>query len=67
MRKKDIRKITKNGQGAYYISIPTVETAKYYDVLEPMDDLIKELKLRERQKVIVKKYGKGILIEDWKK
>ena len=53
MRKKDIRKITKNGQGAYYISIPK--------------DLIKELKLRERQKAIVKKYGKGILIEDWKK
>jgi antitoxin component of MazEF toxin-antitoxin module len=53
MKSDNIRKITKNGQGTYYISIPK--------------DLIKELGLRERQKVVVKKYGKNILIKDWKK
>lgn len=49
--KGEIRKITKNGRGTYYIAIPK--------------DMIKELKMKERQKVVVKKYGKGILIEDW--
>jgi len=50
--KKEIRKITKNGRGTYYIAIPK--------------DLMKELRFKERQKVVVKKHGKGILIEDWK-
>ncbi|MCK5285869.1 MAG: hypothetical protein KAJ58_01430 [Candidatus Pacebacteria bacterium] len=50
--KKDIRKIVKNGAGTYSISIPK--------------DLMKELRFKERQKVVVKKHGKGILIEDWK-
>jgi len=53
MEKQNIRKITKNGQGTYYISI--------------LKDLMKELKFKERQKVVVKKHGKGILITDWKK
>ena len=48
---KDIRKIIKNGAGSYYINIPLA--------------LVKELKLKERQKVVVKKHGKGILIEDY--
>ncbi|MBU1046382.1 hypothetical protein KKH36_01205 [Patescibacteria group bacterium] len=47
----NIRKIVKNGAGTYSISIPK--------------DLVKELRFKERQKVVVKKYGKGILIEDY--
>ncbi len=46
------RKIGKNSQGTYYVSLPK--------------GLIKELGFREKQKVVVKKRGKGILIEDWK-
>jgi len=49
---KVIRKITKNGAGTYYISIPK--------------NLMKKLRFKERQKVVVKKYGQGILIEDYK-
>ncbi len=49
----NIRKITKNGAGTYYISVPK--------------ELLKELKWKERQKVVVKKRGQGVLITDWKK
>ncbi len=49
---KEIRKITRTSRGTYYISIPK--------------ELIKELRFKEKQKVVVKKRGKGILIEDWK-
>ena len=48
-----VRKILKNNQGTYYISIPK--------------DIMKALRFRDNQKVVVKKYGKGILIEDWEK
>ncbi len=47
------RKIQKNNQGTYLISIPK--------------DIMKALRFRDNQKVVVKKYGKGILIEDWEK
>ena len=50
---KEVRKITKTSRGTYYISIPR--------------ELIKELKLKEGEKVIISKRGKGILIQDWKK
>jgi len=30
-------------------------------------DMIRDLKWRERQKVVVKKVGKRLIIEDWKK
>ena len=49
----DIRKIVKNGRGSYYINIPK--------------ELMKELRWRERQKVVVKKRGQGIVIKDWQK
>jgi hypothetical protein len=29
-------------------------------------EIIKELKIKKGQKLVVKKRGKGILIEDWK-
>lgn len=53
MQNKNIRKVVKNGRGSYYINIPI--------------EIVKELKLKERQKLTIKKRGKGILIEDWKK
>lgn len=53
MKQDNIRKVTRNGRGTYYVSIPR--------------GLVKELRLKERQKVVVSKYGKGILIKDWKK
>lgn len=47
------RTINKSGGGrSYTINVPP--------------KLIKELKWREKQKVIVKKRGEGILISDWK-
>ena len=47
----NVRKIQKNNQGTYLISIPK--------------DLMRELKFRDNQRVVVKKYGRGIMIEDW--
>ena len=52
MIRKNIRKIIQNGRGSYYINIPK--------------ELMKELQWKERQKVIVKKFGDRIIIEDWK-
>jgi antitoxin component of MazEF toxin-antitoxin module len=49
----NIRKITKNGRNSYYVNIPY--------------DMVKELRWKERQKVVVKKSGKKVIIEDWKK
>jgi antitoxin component of MazEF toxin-antitoxin module len=51
--KKYIRKVVKNGRNSYYINIPK--------------EIVKELKIRERQKLVINKRGKGILIVDWKK
>ena len=48
---QDIRKIGRNSQGTYYVTLPR--------------DLVKALKFREKQKVVVKKFGEGIMIEDW--
>jgi len=53
MTKKDIRKIVQNGRGSYYINIPK--------------ELMRQLRWKERQKVIVKKSGKKVIIEDWTK
>ena len=47
----NIRKIVKNGRGSYYINIPK--------------DIFKELRWRERQKLIVEKKGKTLIIRDW--
>lgn len=51
--KKYIRKVVKNGRESYYINIPK--------------EIIKELKIRERQKLVISKRGNGILVVDWKK
>lgn len=38
----------------------------YYTVTLPVG-VMRELKWQEKQKVVVKKRGKGIIITDWKK
>jgi hypothetical protein len=48
-----VRKITKTGTYTYYITLPKVA--------------ITELGWRARQKVVVKRVGKRLVIEDWKR
>jgi antitoxin component of MazEF toxin-antitoxin module len=48
---KNIRKLTRVGKISLSVTIPR--------------DLIVELGWKDNQKVIVKKRGQGILIEDW--
>lgn len=49
---KFIRKVVKNGRDSYYINIPK--------------ELIRLLKIKERQKLTVTTKGKSIIIKDWK-
>jgi len=51
--KKRVRKLTKQGKYSYYIVLPK--------------GVVDELDWRERQKLVIRKYGEGILIKDWKK
>jgi bifunctional DNA-binding transcriptional regulator/antitoxin component of YhaV-PrlF toxin-antitoxin module len=51
--KKYIRKVTRSGKRSLFINIPA--------------EIVDELKIRERQKLVVKRSGKKIIIEDWKK
>jgi len=48
---KNIRKILKSGD-SYAVTIPI--------------EMMKELKWKEKQKVVVKMKGKSIIIKDWK-
>jgi antitoxin component of MazEF toxin-antitoxin module len=50
---QNIRKLQKVGNGSVSVTIPI--------------ELIRELKWREKQKVVIRKRGKGLIIEDWKK
>lgn len=50
---KYIRKIVKNGRNSYYINIPK--------------EIVRELKFKERQKLVITKRGKRISIIDWEK
>lgn len=50
---KQTRKIVKNGRGSYYINIPK--------------ETMKGLKWKERQKIVVRRLGKKIILQDWKK
>ena len=50
---KHIRKLTRVGKFSMSVTIPI--------------EYIKELKWRERQKVVVNKKGKKLIIEDWKR
>ncbi len=53
MKNKNVRKITKVGGKSYAITIPI--------------EMIRELKWKERQKVIVEKRDGKIIIRDWEK
>jgi len=53
LENKNIRKLIKLGTNSLVVSLPV--------------DMIRQLKWREKQKVTVKKVGKKIIIEDWKK
>lgn len=50
---RNIRKLTRVGGGrSITVTLPI--------------EMIRELGWREKQKVVVKKWGKGMVIEDWK-
>lgn len=49
---KNIRSLTRVGKSSLSVTIPL--------------DIVQALGLRERQKVVVKRTGKKIVIEDWK-
>jgi len=48
---KNVRKIFKSGD-SYTVTLPI--------------EIVRALKWKEKQKVIVKKRGKGIIVTDWK-
>ncbi len=50
---KNIRKLTRVGGTSLSVTLPI--------------DYVRDLKWRERQKVVVKKKGKTLIIKDWKK
>ena len=50
--KQSVRKLAKLGRASIAVTLPI--------------GIIRELGWREKQKVVVKKRGKGILITDWK-
>lgn len=54
LNQNNIRKLTKTGGG------------KSISVTIPIE-IVRELKWRERQKVVVTKRGESIIIKDWKK
>ena len=52
LEKRHIRKLGKTGRGASInVTLPI--------------EIIRKLKWQDNQKVVVKQYGKGILIRDW--
>jgi len=53
LEEREVRKLYKNSGGSIQVTIPI--------------ELVRDLKWRAGQKVVVKKRGEGILIEDWKK
>ncbi len=54
LNERNIRKITKTSGGrSYSVTLPI--------------EFVRELKWKARQKVVIKKSGKRLIIEDWKK
>lgn len=51
LKDKHIRKLSRIGDRSIGLTLPI--------------EIVRELKWREKQKVVVKKRGKGILIADW--
>ncbi|MBI4114802.1 MAG: AbrB/MazE/SpoVT family DNA-binding domain-containing protein [Candidatus Niyogibacteria bacterium] len=53
-KKQNIRKLTRMGSGrSLGLTLPA--------------DILRDLHWREKQKVVVKRVGKKIIVEDWKK
>ena len=52
IKEKNIRKLTRVGRSSLSVIIPL--------------EIVQELDLRERQKVVVRRSGSKIVIEDWK-
>ena len=52
---ENVRKLTRMGSGGGSLGLTIPK------------ELVKELGLRERQKVVVKKSGEKLVVEDWKK
>lgn len=50
---ESVRKLTKSGQYTYYVTIPK--------------SVILEMGWKERQKLVIKKSGKNLIISDWEK
>ena len=50
---RNIRKLQKVGNGSVSVTLPI--------------ELVRKLKWREKQKVTIRRRGKGLIIEDWKK
>jgi len=48
-----IRKILKNNRGSYYVNIPK--------------ELMREIKWKDNQKVVIDRQGNNIVVADWKK
>jgi hypothetical protein len=53
MKNPNIRKLTRLGKRSIGLTLPI--------------ELVRELKWRERQKVIVKRVRGGLMVKDWKK
>jgi antitoxin component of MazEF toxin-antitoxin module len=53
LKDKNIRKLTRVGKTSISVTIPI--------------EIVKDLKWKERQKVVVKQSGKKIIIQDWEK
>ena len=50
---RNVRKLTKSGNGSIGLTLPI--------------EIVRELKWKEKQKVVVKRVHGGVLIKDWKK
>lgn len=53
LNERSIRKLNRTGGNSISVTIPI--------------ELVRELKWREKQKVVIKKRGKKLTIKDWKK
>lgn len=53
LENKNVRKLSRIGDKSIGLTLPI--------------DFVRELKWREKQKVVVKKRGNKLIIEDWKK
>ena len=53
LNERNIRKLYRDARGTVRVTLPI--------------EFVRDLNWRDRQKVVVKKIGKKIIIEDWKK